>query len=349
MEKKYIGITDEALDAGIADGRFSEADIRQIRDRGGRFVKHIKEQPHPSSLLPASVIQVNQVYVYQADLRPVMQAIANCRDVRVADDLSETYRLVVSKLERFLNHRRILDSLNEVAGDAAEIFELRLSPMLDKVDHRKPDVPACTQLIGMLRAQVNIEFIYLLSTFWIDRNSVSRDTGLPRRLDALESKLRKTLEQMLAYQYDPRNGFMLQDSLYGKYLVQGKNGISYLKQFLQHDSRFASYDEFMRMILNHYLEYTGGKDYLGYHIGEASFGFNFTVDQTHFEDDKRHGLALEFNRVLCDLRQLRIILNELKEARTIEPGDIQIDPGMDGADAIWLVATTPQLPKPSSE
>ncbi|MBL7226916.1 MAG: hypothetical protein JJK56_02845 [Pseudomonas sp.] len=308
MEKKYIGITDEALDAGIADGRFSEADIRQIRDRGGRFVKHIKEQPHPSSLLPASVIQVNQVYVYQADLRPVMQAIANSRDVRVADDLSETYRLVVSKLERFLNHRRILDSLNEVAGDAAEIFELRLSPMLDKVDHRKPDVPACTQLIGMLRAQVNIEFIYLLSTFWIDRNSVSRDTGLPRRLDALESKLRKTLEQMLAYQYDPRNGFMLQDSLYGKYLVQGKNGISYLKQFLQHDSRFASYDEFMR-----------------------------------------NGLALEFNRVLCDLRQLRIILNELKEARTIEPGDIQIDPGMDGADAIWLVATTPQLPKPSSE
>lgn len=348
MEKKYIGITDEAVNAGVANGSFSEADIRQIRDRSGRFVKHIREQPHSKSLLPASVIQVNHVYLYQADLRPIMQAIANARDVRVADDLSEKYRLVLSKLERFLNHRRILESLNEVAGDAAEIFELRLSPMLDKIDHRDPDVPACTELIGMLRAQVNIEFIYLLSTFWIDRDSVSRDTGLPRRLDTLDSKLRKTLEQMLAYQYDPRNGFMLGNSLYGKYLVQGKDGTSHLKQFLQHDSRFASYDEFMQFILNHYLEYTGDKDHFGNPVGQARFGFNFTVDQTHFNNDKRHSLACQFHRVLCDLRQLRIILDELKEARKIEPDDIEVDPGLDGNDAIRLIAP-PQLPAPSSK
>jgi len=94
--------------------------------------------------------------------------------------------------------------------------------MLDEVNHRDPDVTACTALINMLRAQVNIEFVYLLSTFWIDRDSVANDQGLPRRLSTLESKVQIVLEQILAYQYDHRNGFMLRDSLYGKYLLQGE-------------------------------------------------------------------------------------------------------------------------------
>ncbi|QXI20160.1 hypothetical protein HU724_014000 [Pseudomonas iranensis] len=349
MERKYVGITDEAVDTGIATRSFSEAEIRQIRDSSGRFVKHIKTQSHPRSLLPASVIQVNQTYVYQADLRPVMQAIARTRDVQIADDLSERYRLVLSKLERFLNHRRILDSLNEAAGDAAEIFDLRLTPILEKLGNSRSDVPAGVALIDMLRAQVNIEFVYLLSTFWIDRKSVSIDTGLPRRLEGLERRVRRALEQLVAYQYQPNNRFVLRDSLYGKYLLQGDNGISYLQQFLEHDSRFESYDEFMGMIFNERLEYTGNHDYRGDRSGDASFGFNFTVDQIHFKDDERHSFACSLRAVLCDIPQVRSILEELKDAHTIDPEDIQPQTGADLADPIRLMAIPLLLPKPASE
>lgn len=349
MERKYVGITDEAVDAGIAKGSFSEAEIRQIRDSSGRFVKHIKAQPHPRSILPASVIQINQNYVYQADLRPVMEAIARARDVQIADDLSERYRLVLSKLERFLNRRRALDSLNEAAGDAAEIFDLRLTPILEKLGNSRSDVPAGVPLIDMLRAQVNIEFVYLLSTFWIDRESLSHDTGLPRRLEGLERRVRRVLEQLLAYQHSPNNRFVLRDSLYGKYLLQGDNGISHLRQFIEHDSRFESYDQFMGMIFNERLKYTGEYDFRGNPSGDASFEFNFTVDQIHFKDDERHGFACSLRAVLCDIRQVRYILEELKDARTLNPEDIQPQAGTDLTDPLRLMAISLLLPKPTPE
>ncbi|MEQ4339018.1 hypothetical protein ABNM62_11160 [Pseudomonas syringae] len=345
MVGRYRGISEEAVDAGIADGRFSEASVRQITDQGGRFVKHIKKPAHANSLLPASVIQVNQFYIYQTDLRPVMQAIARSRDVRIADDLSERYRLVLSKLERFLNHRRFLESLNEDAGDAAEIFALRVSPLLDKINYRRPDVPECNMLLDMLRAQVNIEFVYLLSTFWIDRESVSSDTGLPRRLEASERKISTALEQVLAYQHNPKNRFILRDSLYGKYLVQGRDGISHLQLFLESDSRFQSFNEFIQFALNHNLEYTGEKDFYGNPSGDASYGFNFTVDQVHFENDERHSLALGLNEVLRDIRQVRTILDELTQARTIEPEDIERESEGELAGPLSLIAIQPQLPK----
>jgi len=105
----------------------------------------------------------------------------------------------------------------------------------------------------------------------------------------------------------------------------------------------------MGMIFNHCLEYTGENDYLGYPIGDASFGFNFTVDPTHFEDDKRHVLACDFHEVLLDIRHVRTILEELKEARTIEPEDIRAESGGNVPRPLRLMAIPLQLPKPSPE
>ncbi|MNJ59719.1 hypothetical protein D3C77_554160 [compost metagenome] len=103
----------------------------------------------------------------------------------------------------------------------------------------------------------------------------------------------------------------------------------------------------MQMVFNHRLEYTGEKNHLGYPIGDASFGFDFTVDRTHFEDDERHGLACDFHETLRDIQHVRAILEELKAARIIEPDDIRSESGVNASEPLRLMAIPLQLPKPN--
>lgn len=344
MNGKYKGISDEAIREGLAQGRFSEGNVRQIRDEDGKFVKHIKEDGKVSPRLPVSVIQVSNQYVYQADLRPIVEAMIETRREQLVEDLGDRYDLVLSKLERYVNHRKGLEDLVIASNDGSTIFQKRLRILLEAFQPRDPDTNSGMTLVNILKAYINIQFVYLISTFWSDRKSVDIDTAIPRRLNELEKAVLQHFEQLLAYQYNPQNGLYLRDTLYAKYLLQGNSGITHLEKFLEKDRRFASLGDFMQFVTKHFLTYTGEKDFYGNHCGDASFSIDITIDQTPFEKDKRHTLACEFSALLTDIDQLWNIYDELRGAGSIEPEDILLSPEIAQVEIKKLTAIPLQLP-----
>jgi hypothetical protein len=344
MNGKYKGISDETIREGLDQGRFSEGNVRQIRDEEGKFVKHIKENGKVSTRLPVSVIQVNHQYVYQADLRPIIEAMIDARREQLIEDLGDRYELVLSKLERYINHRKGIEDLVVASNDASTIFQKRLRLLLEEFQPRDPDVTAGKTLVSVLKAYINIQFVYLISTFWSDRKSVDIDTAIPRRLNELEKAVLEHFEQLLAYRYDPKQRLWLRDTLYAKYLLQGREGITHLEAFLIKDRRFDSLTGFLQFVTKNFLTYTGEKDWYGNPSGDASFGIDITIDQTPFEHDKRHTLACDFSDLLTDIDQLWNLYNELRGAGNIEPEDILISPESAQLEAKKLTAIPLQLP-----
>jgi hypothetical protein len=346
MSGRYKGISDEEIIAGLSKGHFFEEGVRQVRDDQGRFVKHIKQPGHENSRLPASVIQIHHNYVYQADLRPFIDALIHARTEALFEDMGDRYELVLTKLERYINHRKGLEDLVVASNDASTIFQKRVQPLLAGFAARDPDSSTSETLINMLKAFINLQFIYLIATFWLDRQSVSNDTAIPRRISDLEGSVQLIFEQLLAFQHGSQaNGFVLRDSLYAKYFLQGGKGVYHLEKFLNQDSRFQSLTAFLGMVTNRFLSYNGEKDWNGYHVGEASYEIDFTIDQIPFEDDKRHVLACGFSSILSDINQLWNVYDELKGAGSIEPEDIQLNPGPPETEGRRVTAIQLKLPK----
>ena len=97
--KTSLKVSDKSIKEGIEQGRFKEDGI-QIRDvTNGQIVKVLKQGLESSNHIPSTFIQVHYNYIYEADLPPILEAIAHDRESRLYDDLEEQYNFVLAYLD----------------------------------------------------------------------------------------------------------------------------------------------------------------------------------------------------------------------------------------------------------
>lgn len=327
-KKKYSLLTSSDIDAGLKDARFQKEDISLIRDKEGRIVRHLPVTSIQGSIVPPSIIQINSTYIYQADIRPVINALIETRNVGIFQDISEKYQTVIDSLTYYRDHKSRLDELNSKSLDASSVFEKRVGVYLSAIDVsdlEKTDVENC---IAMLDSYLNVIFVYLISTYWIHDKNVSKDTISGRKIADLENRVRYIFEQLLAESSVNKEGanvITMDNSLYARYFLSEENGMKVIERFIKHDSRFSSAVDFMDFIkrcfikkIDSYYDYSRQHQVLGKYEISINLSANFQSTNKKIEFSQR------LFEILEKIEMLKNIHSELIEVGNIDFSAIEV-------------------------
>lgn len=327
-KKQYSLLTEKDIEQGLNNGVFKKENIELVRDEEGKIVKHIKMTAIKSSIIPPTLIQINNQIIYQADIKPIIDAIIETRNTEIFEDLDEKYQIVLDSLEYYKNYNERLDELNSKSLDVSSVFEKRTDKYINNINLEELSNIDRVQFINMLDSYTNIIFVYMISTYWLHNEKVSKDTAIMRKLENLYKSVRHIFEQILAKSHKDEEGtniIPMNHSLYAKYLLAAKNGVSHIEQLIKHDSRFISLTAFMNFI-NRCCFVKDEKywdDYRGW-IEPESYSINIRVDNDSLEDDIRHPLIHDLFDILEKIDILRSIFTELKNANKIDVNNIKL-------------------------
>lgn len=327
-KKKYSLLTSSDIEAGLKNEYFQKVDISLIRDKEGRIVRHLPVASIKNSVIPPSIIQINNNYIYQADIYTVIEALIETRNVGIFQDISEKYQTVIDSLTYYRDHKSRLDELNSKSLEASSVFEKRVEVYLNNIDVTdigKTDIENC---ITMLDSYLNVIFVYLISIYWIHDKNVSKDTISGRKISELYNLVRHIFEQLLAESSKDENGinrFPMHDSLYARYLLLEDNGMKEIEKFIKHDSRFSSVVDFMDFIKRCFLEKKSTDyDYNSQHQAFATFEIKIKLSKNDTYKNKKIKFLQGLFETLEKIKMLKNIHSELIEAGKINLSDIEV-------------------------
>ncbi len=311
--KKYSLISDADIKEGIEKGEFSEESIELVRDSFGRIVKHLRKQ-ECEMVLPPSLIQINSQIIYQADLKPVIEALLKTKNIEMFDDLEEKYLILLDCLEYYKNLGGRLDELNSKSLEFSSVFESRVKKYIRNFNCDKISSDEIDQFVCMLDSYINVLFIYLMSTYWLHSEKCLTDTTMKKKLDGLEDNIRTVYEHLLVKPFFRRNkeaSISLDNSLYAKYVL-GEEGkyLNFIRKLIKHDSRFSSYEHFMEYLLsNHLVSRERYDDFMNRY--EMEHVFNLKAEALHASDPK-HLLVNKLFDVMEKIGTLQAIFSEIE-------------------------------------
>lgn len=339
-KKKYSLLTSLDIEAGLKDARFQKEDISLIRDKEGRIVRHLPVTSIQDDVLPPSIIQINSTYIYQADIRPVIEALIETRNVEIFQDLSEKYQTVIDSLTYYRDHKSRLDELNSKSLDASSVFEKRVGVFLNAInvsDLEKTDIKSC---IEMLDSYLNIIFVYLISAYWIHDKNVSKDTIAGRKIADLDNQVRHIYEQLLADSSVNKEGtniIPMHNSLYARYLLSEKNGMKEIERLIKHDSRFSSPMDFMGFIKRCFFEKKDSYyDYNRQYQVPEKYEISINLGAIDKSTEKRVEFSQRLFEILEKIEMLRNIHSELIEVGDIDFGTIEVYSESEANNALQL-------------
>jgi len=325
-DKKYSILSSKDIDDGLKNQRFHKQDISLIRDLEGKIVRHMPLTNYENSIIPPTLIQIHSTYIYQADIRPVIDAIIETKNIELFQDLSEKHQVVIDSLSYYRDHNSRLDELNLKSLEACSIFDKRVENYLKGINTNDLDKTDIRNCIAMLDSNLNMIFIYLLSAYWLHKSRASNDTIGKRKIDELEIRVRHVYEQLLAESYIEKDIKIIpmHNSLYARYLLEEENGIEKIEQLIKHDSRFSSLTHFMIFIKNHFFEKKSS--YYNYDlqrnvpaIVQIAIGF-----ENNLSVEKKQNFASELFNVLEKIEILKNIHSEIVEVGKIDFNKIEI-------------------------
>ncbi|MFM5706530.1 hypothetical protein ACTG2M_10590 [Aeromonas veronii] len=316
MERQKI-ITEDCIGKGLETGVFKKDGTVVRNVQNGQIVKIIKEVDVDRTIIPPTLIQVNNNVVYQADISRIISAIIETKNSQYFDDLDEKYRIVIDSLEYYQTHAQRLDSLNKTTLESSSVFEIRILNYLDNVDPKKFDYEIDhNKILNALSSYINILFIYLLSTFWLHNDRLSSDGIILRKIESLESKIQVLYEQLLAKSYEEagKNIITLNDSLYAMYLLDKSYDISHVESLVKYDRRFKSVIDFFGFMKRFHLKENKKYDDWGSQIDKV-YEVNINISGgVSKEKNNKYSLVIGLHNVLEKLQALKNIREEIIES-----------------------------------
>ena len=341
-EKKYSILTESDIAEGIKQGIFQKENIELVRDKEGKIVKHLKRSCLEKTIIPPTLIQVNSTYVYQADIKPIIDAIIETQDIKLFEELEEEYQVVIDRLIYYRDHNDRLNDLNSKSLDASSIFEKRTERFLKniKIDELGGiDIESCTT---MLDSYINILFVYIISTYWIHKDKISNDTIAERKIEKLKKNVRYIYEQLLAQSQNDKGTerIPMHGSLYANYLLEDKNGIRKIEMLIKHDSRFSSLTDFMAFIQRCFLKKNDPGFNYQYNYQEP---VRYEIDIRLDKDDKSNlDIKNKFVSNLFDILEkisiLKNIYYEIRDAAEIDFDKIKLYENEEANNSLHLTA-----------
>jgi len=339
-EKKYSLLTDSDIEKGLQDKLFQKENIALIRDNEGKIVKHLPTACFKRSIIPPTLIQINSTYIYQADIKSIIDAIIETKNFELFEDLEEKYQIVIDSLTYYKDHNKRLDELNSKSLEVSSVFDRRVERYLKNINTSKLDDLDIEQCTTMLDSYINMLFIYIISTYWIHKDKISNDTIAKNKIEKLEKNVRYIYEQLLAESNKDDKGInkiSMHNSLYAKYLLEDEKGINKIEKFIRHDSRFDSVTQFMEFILRHFLKKTySNYGYQNSYQEPARYEITIRLDKNMF--DKKNKFALSFFDILEKISILKNVYNEIMDAGEIDFDKIKTYESKEAKKTLHLTA-----------
>ncbi len=338
-EKKYSLLTDSDIEKGLRDELFQKENIALIRDNEGKIVRHLPITCLEKSIIPPTLIQINSTYIYQADIKPVIDAIIETKNIELFEDLEEKYQIVIDNLTYYKDHNNRLDELNSKSLDASSVFEKRTERYLANIDINKLGDVDIDRCLTMLDSYVNILFIYIISTYWLHKENISNDTIAKKKIINFEEKVKNIYEQLLTESWIDENNtnrITMHNSLYSKFLLDEKgDGIYKIEKLLKHDSRFSSITEFMAFISRFFIKRKN--EYNSYH-GESQVRYEIEINTSGNNDEQKSNFAEKLFEILEKIEILKNIYSEVAKVGEIDLEKIKIYADKEANKALHLTA-----------
>ena len=330
QKKKFFGITKQEIDKGLKEGIFKEEDKKIIRHKNGEIVKFLENEEDKKESFPSTLFQftqnINHTIIYQVDIQPYIDKLIEMNNIKLLDDLYESYETIIKNLEHYKSYNDELNILNRHSRDALSKFENNISKYINELDFN--DLKNTDSITIIVNSYIDILFIYLISTYKLYGKKLSNDTIIRKQITLLKDKITNLYMQLLVKSSKDNKGVNqipnIEQSLYGYLLFEKRNkedlGIYQIEKYIKYDVRFFSITNFLAFIQEYTIQ--ENNNYSNYYHLDKSYFVDIKIRNTNMLKNKQNFIDSLFN-ILEKIDNLDNIYNELKKLTDIDSKEIK--------------------------
>ena len=325
-KKTIVKISDEEIKKGIKQGRFKESGT-QIRDiSNGQIVKVFKDHESGFNNIPSTFIQVHNNYVYQANLSPVIEAIAHNRENQVYELLEEQYNLAMDYLDSYSTYETGIEKVHQICLEMSVSFDNKIRREIETLEIKNIEEMNTERFLGSLNAYVKVLFSYIVSTYVLHREKFAKDKVIISKILSLENSVRGLYEQLLAESSKQKNNdgksttiIPMKTSLYSMYLFHDDYDLNELDRLVQHDSRFSTSLQLVSFFKEHFK--SGHIPSFGNHYDEGEVKISISTRKIA-SNSNRNKMANTLFLILEDINKLKEIRGEIVSLKDVTNKDV---------------------------
>ena len=332
MSTKYSILTEKEVQKGLEEGKFERGGtvIKDVKTK--EIVKHLKEN-EDSANIPSQLFQftqnINHTIIYQVDIQPYIDKLIKMNNIKLFDELYESYETIIKNLEHYKSYNDELDTLNRHSRDALSKFENNISKYIDELEFN--DLKNTDSIINIVNSYIEILFIYLISTYKLYGEKLSNDTIVKKQISWLKDKISTLYKQLLVKsrieEKDNKKTNIIsniENSLYGYLFFNERNkdnlGIYKIKKYIKYDNRFSSVTDFVAFIQENIIQ-ENNKYHNRYHLAKSYF-VDIKIKDTNMLINKQKFIDNLFD-ILEKIDNLDNIYKELITLNDIDSNEIK--------------------------
>lgn len=296
----------------IASGQYSSSVVEMVKDERNLFVRQLKRPDQDT--VPASVAQVFNTVIVQADITQFIDALIATGKESVAAGLEVCYRSVINSLRHFRDLGARLDQLNQKSLDAIAEFEYESLGRLGDYDYFYKN---SDQSIKILNHYANVLFVYVMSGYWLYKSDFAKDQTATDKLNDLEVSVKAFYERILQHGFNEENA--VSQSVYAHIFLDKPEQIKLIGTLMEHDSRYAAESDFYRK----YSEKCINKSVVSSDPYKAQRPRPFQSGAEH-----RLQMATQIHGVLEKIANIRDVIEELKALGSIDETQVILGEGV---------------------
>jgi len=334
QKKKFFGITKQEIDKGLKEGIFKEEDKKIIRHKNGEIVKFLENEEDKKESFPSTLFQftqnINHTIIYQVDIQPYIDKLIEMNNIKLLDDLYESYETIIKNLEHYKSYNDELNILNRHSRDALSKFENNISKYINELDFN--DLKNTDSITSIVNSYIDILFIYLISTYKLYGKKLSNDTIIRKQITLLKDKITNLYMQLLVKSSKDNKGVNqipnIEQSLYGYLLFEKRNkedlGIYQIEKYIKYDVRFSSITNFLAFIQKYTIQTINNDHYSHYNSNNLNkqYYVDVHINDISIIENKQNFIDSLFN-ILEKIDNLDNIYNELKKLTDIDSKEIK--------------------------
>lgn len=326
--KTALKVSDKSIEEGIAQGNFKEDGIL-IRDvSNGQIVKVLKQKEESLNHIPSTFVQVHHNYIYQADLSPILEAIAHERESSLYNELEEQYNLVLDYLDSFNTYNAGIEKVHQICLEISVSFDNKIRREIEALNIDELEKIDTDRFVGSLNAYVKILFSYVVSTYILHRDKFSKDKVIISKILSFEGAVRSLYEQVLAKSRKEKNKdgeliniIPMEESLYSMYLFNDDYDLHDLDRLVSYDSRFSTSLQLINFFKKHFKSGRFQGEGYGYRESDEELKISIKTKKISKESN-RNKIAIVLLRILEDIEKLKEIREEVVSLKNLSNEDV---------------------------
>ena len=302
----YSELSQAEIDEKVQSGEFKRDEIVVRDNQTKQIVRFEKKSKHESEIFPNTFIQVNNNYIYQFDIKEVLDKIKNQNLKQEYSNLEIKYNILLDFIEM---HDEEDDFTSDIYSNAVSLsreFESKVSQLIKELDLKSDD--DVDRLVNVLKAYVNVIFAYAIFMFIKDRSKRKVKSVIDKKILALRNLLIPLYENLLmpfkeTWQQFSNERITVPDfekSFYIQLFESKKLNIKALDLLVDFDSRYQSSIEIFELCKDQNYTLTSVRD---------SNDFNYGKPPRDNWDEVTYNLY----HILVDLSKIEELINEVDQ------------------------------------